>query len=226
MDYTGTSARPSFFFYPKCFFCSFRPYSVLRSISEFTFESCALAVAKPFSGHFARFKHCRLSPAKKTVISFGAYRASITSIVTDRLSQSGELRNPAYQMRNHLRCVFTHVIRVLFPSRGRTFVRIRKAVDVGLFPFRTLWNGACQFSSFVFAGMVPTIFLPGWLLFPFTRVLCESAGRDIGRGVCSVLLPLLLLYGTSPFTSQSSVTRTFRQGPLRSPPCLANVLNG
>ena len=106
------------------------------------------------------------------------------------------------------------------------FVRIRKAVDVGLFPFRTLWNGACQFSSFVCAGMVPTIFLPGWLLFPFTRVLCESAGRDVGRGVCSVLLPLLLRYGTSPLTSQSSVTRTFRQGPLCSPPCLANVLNG
>ena len=40
------------------------------------------------------------------------------------------------------------------------------------------------------------------------------AGRLIGRGVC----PCCCLFSsgmvTSPFTSQSSVTRTFRQGPL------------
>jgi hypothetical protein len=111
-------------------------------------------------------------------------------------------------------------------SKGRAFSRIHKAVDVGLLTFRTSWNDACQLSSVAYAGMVPNIFLSGWLLFSFTRVLRESAGRTYRKGMCSVLLPLLLRNGTSPFTSQSSVTRTFRQGPLRSPPCLANVLQG
>ena len=49
------------------------------------------------------------------------------------------------------------------------------------------------------------------------------AGRLIGRGVC----PCCCLFSsgmvTSPFTSKSSVTRTSRQGPLRSPPYLAAV---
>ena len=56
--------------------------------------------------------------------------------------------------------------------------------------------------------------------------LPPSDGRNIGRGVC----PCCCLFSsgmvTSPFTSQSSVTRTSRQGPLRSPPCLADVLQG
>ena len=75
-------------------------------------------------------------------------------------------------------------------------------------------------------GMLPPVFLSGWLPFSSTRISQLSAGRYIGRRECFVVLPLLLRNGTSPFTSQSSVTQTFRQGPLRSPPCLANVLQG
>ena len=67
-------------------------------------------------------------------------------------------------------------------SKGRAFSRIHKAVDVGLFTSRTSWNDACQLSSVACAGMVPNIFLSGWLLFSFTRVLRESAGRPYRKG--------------------------------------------
>ena len=67
-------------------------------------------------------------------------------------------------------------------SKGRAFSRIHKAVDVGLLSFRTSWNDACQLSSVACAGMVPNIFLSGWLLFSFTRVLRESAGRTYRKG--------------------------------------------
>ena len=90
----------------------------------------------------------------------------------------------------------------------------------------TRMTDACLSPSVGWAWTVPDLSLSGWLPFPLTRVFFISASRHARRGVCSVLLPLLLRNGTSPFTSQSSVTRTFRQGPLRSPPCLANVLQG
>ena len=56
----------------------------------------------------------------------------------------------------------------------------------------------------------------------FVYLPSETSEGECATNSCSFNSGMV----TSPFTSQSSVTRTSRQGPLRSPPCLADVLQG
>ncbi len=55
-------------------------------------------------------------------------------------------------------------------------------LDVGLSSADVLLNGACQLSSFTCAEMVPTIFLPGWLLSSFYQSLAQGNRPTYRKG--------------------------------------------